>query len=129
MTPDRKKRRRQELEQIYATGRFVPVRQDWLAFLSWEDAGVLQYLINVANMVKAEERNGGWFYCKISRFERDVYMSRDRQSKAIRRLKDKGLLKTEMRGQPAKRYIYIRYGRILKYIREFVPPSKEDGIG
>jgi hypothetical protein len=121
--------RRAMLERVYTSGNRFQVNTDLMAFLPLDLAVVLSYLITVAHLNRAEERSGGWFYCKMTRFRKVLYMNHSRQARIVAALKSRGLITTKMKGLPAKRYFLIDYDRIYENattaIREWQEKSRK----
>ena len=106
------KSRRRALARLYADSSWFRFPRHFLSIMSWEEAGVLAFLMNVAYVCEAEVRYEGWFYCKMERFEKDLYILPRTQTRIVRKLKDRGFIETKMKGHPPKRYFRINYERI-----------------
>jgi len=109
---------RELLSAMYADSEWFRFPKRFLAVMSYQEAILLSYLINAYRVCMAEERNGGWFYCKMERIMQDLYMGRTQQTQMVKNLKDKGYITTKMSGLPAKRYFYINFEVLYHSIRE-----------
>lgn len=55
---------------------------------------------------------GGWFYQTIETVENLTGLTRYKQDKALKELVDDGVVETDVRGMPAKRYMKLNYKRL-----------------
>lgn len=51
--------------------------------------------------------NDGWFYCTVENLEKNTTLKQKTQQRAIKKLKELGLIEVKMLGIPAKRHFYI----------------------
>ena len=55
---------------------------------------------------------GGWFYQTIETVENLTGLTRYKQDRALKKLVDDGVVETDVRGMPAKRYMKLNYKRL-----------------
>lgn len=55
---------------------------------------------------------GGWFYQTIETVENLTGLTRYKQDRALKELVDDGVVETDVRGMPAKRYMKLNYKRL-----------------
>lgn len=107
---------RSMFEMAFASGEWFMFPRALLYVLSFGEAIMLSHLINKARSVKAEEKEEGWFYCLMSNIVEDLHISSDSQTRLFNSLKQKAYIKTELRGLPAKRWIWIDFAKLVKDI-------------
>jgi uncharacterized protein YndB with AHSA1/START domain len=89
-----------------------------------DEALLLAYLLNTWKTVKADDRHEGWFYCRMSKIHADLHFSVNKQTELIKRMQNKYLLETEMRGFPAARWIRFKWDAMWDLLKR----SMEAGI-
>lgn len=112
---------RKRLQNSFAGNAWFQLPQEFLRALPHNQAILMAYLINIAYVVRAEDRNDGWFYCEAKRIAAEINIGERFQSKMISDLRTAGLLLVERRGSGARRFMRIQYGKLRKLI-EALPP-------
>lgn len=95
------------VKQLLLSGSFWALSKPLVYTLGLETAFLL------CNFAEAENLSSdGWFYQTISTVEQMTTLSRRKQDKAIAKLEKLGILETDIRGMPAKRYFMINYDKV-----------------
>jgi hypothetical protein len=100
---------------IFGGGNFFLVQRNIMHFLRDSEVLLLAHLCNVAEMNDAEN-NGGWFYHMSADMTEYLDWTIDKQTRMIKSLEEKGLIRTERRGFPSRRFISINYHRLIRGI-------------
>lgn len=77
--------------------------------LGYKKAFLLAYLINHSLRVDAERNKDGWFYCTVETIARETTIDRNFQTRTLDEFKNAGLVQTERRGRPPKRWVRINW--------------------
>jgi len=105
-------RRDSVIADLYDSGRWFQLPKEFLGIMSDTEAILLSYLINFSRYKKAKEKNEHWFYCVKMRICRDLHIPFQKQQRLLVSLKNRGFLLFKWKGQPAKRWMKIKYRRI-----------------
>lgn len=106
------------LRSLYTHGGWFQFPMQLLKELSPAEAVFLAYLISSTQVLRAEERSGGWFYRTCERVEQDIKYNHDQQRRVLRTLKAMKLVTVEQRGMPAKRYVRVNFSELHKLLRD-----------
>lgn len=106
---------------------FQVFRRFNLIVSNFDEFVILQHLINIGAMVNAD-RNDGWFECSVSQIEEMFGKLADRnvQTRVLGSLATKKLIRTEKRGIPAKRHVYVELEYILELLMRIDDPQPQD---
>lgn len=112
-----------ELMEFYSDGAWIRVPKQFFIIMSPAEAMFLANLINFSHYQKrkaTEQRKeyDGWFFYTKDWITNDIYLTHYQQQRLFRSLKEKGLIKTKWKGNPAKRYIKVMAKAIHKQIKE-----------
>jgi DNA-binding MarR family transcriptional regulator len=86
---------------------FFKVYYDFFKIMTLEQAAVFAYLCDRAKMLKAEDRNDGWFYCRVPDMEKRISITPKTQTRVIRELAELGFIDTVKKGLPPRRHIRL----------------------
>ena len=92
--------------------------------LSWEEAVLIQHLINVRRMLDV----GEWFVCTVAKLEESMLVDRNFQSRLLNALIEKEWIKTERRGVPARRHIWVDSPRLAVELMNLKPSKPVDWV-
>lgn len=104
-----------EVAKLYSAGRWLMLLKDFVRAMPDEEAIVLGYLISEADYHCAHKETE-WFFCTYEKMEKELNKDDHKQTRIFNRLKEKQLIETTRRGNPAKRWIRIRFDKIHKLI-------------
>lgn len=91
----------------YSGGHFWLFPEDFLDLMSRDEALVLSAIINFADQFNAISRYKGWFFLSIDRLKNKVRMDARTQQRNIKRLVERGYLKSKRVGFPPKRFFLV----------------------
>lgn len=114
------------LIKLLANDSFIVVSREIARLVGLEAAVMLGELASEYNHHKGKGNivDGGFFYSTLSNIEKNTTLTRKRQDKAIKILKDKGLIEVKLRDIPAKRFFRINEANLMKMLSEV--EEKED---
>ena len=123
-----------EVIKLLASNNFITFNRDLAKLVGLEAAIMLGELASEQSYWMARDGlEDGYFFSTLENIENKTTLSRKKQDKAIKMLKDKGIIQVKVRGCPAKRYFKINEYWILRLlsgeVAEDVPenPDIEDG--
>lgn len=123
-----------EVIKLLASNNFITFNRDLAKLVGLEAAIMLGELASEQSYWMARDGlEDGYFFSTLENIEDKTTLSRKKQDKAIKMLKDKGIIQVKVRGCPAKRYFKINEYWILRLlsgeVAEDVPenPDIEDG--
>jgi hypothetical protein len=121
---------RRALMRMRSDSSYFKVYHDFMVFLnlSIEEAAVLGDMINVAEMTKAEHRDG-WFDYTVEWMYKRTRLDRNPQQRVINVLKDAGWVEVRKFGNPARRQVRISVEAIENTIAEGLDDEGEPEIG
>lgn len=91
-----------------AIGNFIMVNREIAVKLGINAAVMIAELANEEQFhASRNELENGWFYSTMDNVEQKTGLKRSKQDSGIRELKKAGLVETEVRGMPAKRYFKL----------------------
>lgn len=95
------------IKRLRDAGRWFLVSRDFLLIMGTDEALVLSHLCNVGGMEKDD-----WFRCGADNLMSRLNISLGTHDRVMKQLEKRGFIRREMRGLPAKRYVYIEYDNI-----------------
>lgn len=99
-------------------------RRDLLRLgLALDEAVVLQHLVNVQYMV-----GGEWFECTVDQLQESLLISDKVQLRILRSLTEKGWIKTDLRGIPPRRQVWIDMPKIVAGLMGFQRTPKRASL-
>lgn len=123
-----------EVIKLLASNNFITFNRDLAKLVGLEAAIMLGELASEQSYWMARDGlEDGYFFSTLENIEDKTTLSRKKQDKAIKMLKDKGIIQVKVRGCPAKRYFKINEYWVLRLlsgeVAEDVPenPDIEDG--
>lgn len=118
-------------DSLYAThkGRFyLMIPSEFYHMMTLPEVHVLAYLWNQRNVL--EQRGtlgrGGWFYCTSNTLERDLAIPQQVQTRILKKLKERGYIKTERRGIPSKRHVRLVRKKITRDVLYTINRDREN---
>ncbi len=100
---------------LLAPGKWMQLPLELTFIATLHEVFVFSYLLGKARQYDGDQ-NGEWFYCTMSKMEKDIGMSRSARQRTLNKLKKRGWLKIEHRGMPAKRFFKLNYMKVAKEI-------------
>lgn len=104
--------------ELLASDSYIIVNKKLIKELGAECAIIIGELVSLylywGKVDKVDE--SGYFYATVADIEERTGLSKHIQNKAIKKLVDAGVLKKDIRGLPAKRFIYIDFLRLEQVI-------------
>lgn len=97
---------RQLTKQLLLSSNYWVLNKTVVKIFGLETAFLLSNFAEAETMMSDKE---GWFYQTSDTVEEMTTLSRHKQDQCIKELEDKGILKKDLRGMPAKRYFKINY--------------------
>lgn len=98
------------LEELYCGGEWFQFPRSFLYVMPLDEAVLLAYLFMIRKFalgLPESKDSDGWFYCKLTKIKRELLFSKNRQTRLFSKLKEKGFIKTSVRGMPPKRFIKL----------------------
>lgn len=100
-------------ELLLSSSGYWVLNKSLVKRLGLETAFLLTNFAEAEQMLSDEE---GWFYQTIKTVEEMTTLSRHKQEQSIEKLKELGILETDIRGVPPKRYFRLNYKQIAETI-------------
>lgn len=91
--------------------------EDMIGNLTFLETGILCLLINHCIRVKAFRKNNGWFYMTMKTICDKTKISKNTQTRIIKKLEEEDFIATRREGHRARRFIKINYGIIRNYTK------------
>ncbi len=113
------------LRELWSDARWIRLPKPLLLVMKEAEAILLSYLINWSFCAGRPE-NKGWFYCPMKYIHFELNMVRSKQTELIKRLRLRGYLKMAMRGNPAKRWLWIDYDRLWRDLEKVIDKQNSD---
>lgn len=104
-------------DPLYPRGGWCRLSFALLRHMSSDCMSLLSYLMNhnATNCGSIKD----WFYCTVRRMERDIAFDRNKQTRVLTKLIKMGLIATEKRGVPPKRWVRLE----IEAINRLAPES------
>ena len=99
-------------KQLLMSSNFLALNKNVISKLGLETAALLSSFAEADQLSDSD----GWFYQTIETVEKHTTLSRFKQDKCIEQLQCIGVLLTDRRGIPAKRYFKIEYDKLVSYL-------------
>lgn len=112
------------IAQILGSSSFIIVNKTIIKKVGLEAAILLGELISEFEYWNTRnELEDGYFFSTIENIELKTTLSKHKQNNAIAKLKQFGLIDTQLKGLPAKRYIKINELKIMEILN--IKPIKQ----
>lgn len=119
------------MRELFRPGAWMQYPKLYHFFLSPLDSSVLAYLVGLSDyckrsktMKKKDDRL--WFFCTGEKLKKEINLGEDQQKRSFRRLTQLGVVEIRKMGMPAKRYVWIDWGRIQELMIENAPERDND---
>lgn len=100
-------------QRLYDSDRWCIFCTDFLFAMTMEEAVVITCLLNYAKMQEREGKTEDWWFrCSSKGVCSSMNISRACEERLIRKLCERGFIKREMRGNPARRWLSIDFDAI-----------------
>jgi hypothetical protein len=118
-----------ELNLLFDSDRWFRLPFCFIRGLGISEGILLAYLLNqhakFALNPKKYEKYKGWYYCQRDRLERDLYIKPRQQANLLAGLKKKGLIDTKQAGNPVRRFVLIKFKKVLKLLQSNLPKNND----
>lgn len=113
------------VKQLLLMNNYYSLNKTLVSRLGIEEAFFICLLAEAEQLFKGHERDG-YFFQTAKEIESRSGLSSYKQRTIIASLEEKGLIKTDLKGIPAKRYFKLEYENISNFIFEGEETEKEE---
>lgn len=113
------------VKQLLLMNNYYSLNKTLVSRLGIEEAFFICLLAEAEQLFKGHERDG-YFFQTAKEIEKRSDLSSYKQRTIIASLEEKGLIKTDLKGIPAKRYFKLEYENISNFIFEGEETEKEE---
>ena len=113
------------MKQLLSSSAFLIVNKQLAKQVGLKGAVLLADLISKEEYFIANGMTDGWFFNTAKNIEKDTCLTSHQQRKAIKNLKDLGILETKVVGIPAKQHFKIIENKLLSYFNTSCEESAE----
>ena len=103
------------MKHLLSSSSFLIVNKRLAKQVGLKGAILLADLISKEEYFLANGMTDGWFFNTAKNIEEDTCLTSHQQRKAIKRLKDLGIIETKVVGIPAKQHFKIIENKLLSY--------------
>ena len=103
------------MKHLLSSSAFLIVNKELARQVGLKGAVLLADLISKEEYFIANGMTDGWFFNTAKNIEKDTCLTSHQQRKAIKKLKDLGILETKVVGIPAKQHFKIIENKLLSY--------------
>ena len=103
------------MKHLLSSSAFLIVNKQLAKQVGLKGAVLLADLISKEEYFMANGMTDGWFFNTAKNIEEDTCLTSHQQRKAIKRLKDLGIIETKVIGVPAKQHFKIMEAKLLSY--------------
>jgi len=103
------------MKHLLSSSAFLIVNKQLAKQVGLKGAVLLADLISKEEYFIANGMTDGWFFNTAKNIEDDTCLTSHQQRKAIKRLKDLGIIETKVVGIPAKQHFKIMEAKLLSY--------------
>ena len=103
------------MKHLLSSSAFLIVNKQLAKQVGLKGAVLLADLISKEEYFIANGMTDGWFFNTAKNIEEDTCLTSHQQRKAIKRLKDLGIIETKVVGIPAKQHFKIIENKLLSY--------------
>ena len=103
------------MKHLLSSSAFLVLNKELARQVGLKEAVLLADLISKEEYFIANGMTDGWFFNTAKNIEQDTCLTTHQQSRAIKRLKDLGILETKVVGIPAKKHFKIIENKLLSY--------------
>ena len=113
------------MKHLLSSSAFLIVNKKLAKQVGLKSAVLLADLISKEEYFIANGMTDGWFFNTAKNIEKDTCLTSHQQRKAIKNLKDLGILETKVVGIPAKQHFKIIENKLLSYFNASCEESAE----
>lgn len=107
------------LLKLLSSSNYLVINKDLMKVLGIEETILLGELASEYDYwYKKQELEDDYFYSTIENVEKNTTLSKYKQTQAMNKLKELGIIETKLKGIPAKRYIKINEDRIEEVLQD-----------
>ena len=104
------------MKHLLSSSAFLIVNKKLAKQVGLKSAVLLADLISKEEYFIANGMTDGWFFNTAKNIEKDTCLTSHKQRKAIKNLKDLGIIETKVVGIPAKQHFKIIENKLLSYL-------------
>ena len=103
------------MKHLLSSTAFIVLNKELARQVGLKEAVLLADLISKEEYFIANGMTDGWFFNTAKNIEKDTSLTSHQQRKAIKKLKDLGIIETKVVGIPAKQHFKIIENKLLSY--------------
>jgi len=103
------------MKHLLSSSAFIVLNKELARQVGLKEAVLLADLISKEEYFIANGMTDGWFFNTAKNIEDDTCLTSHQQRKAIKSLKDLGIIETKLVGIPAKQHFKIMENKLLSY--------------
>jgi hypothetical protein len=118
--------------EAFGADSYLIVNKTLLKLFGFSSAIILSYYIDKYKYFKKNyPENNNWFFCTHEQITEDLDISEYNIVKCKQLLKEKGILIVQMKGVPAKEWLYIDFVKLVNFTTHVggLDPQKSRGTG
>ena len=108
------------MKHLLSSTAFLIVNKELAKQVGLKAAVLLADLISKEEYFISKGMTDGWFFNTAKNIESDTSLTSHQQRKAIKNLKDLGIIETKVIGIPAKQHFKIIENKLLSYVKQVV---------
>jgi len=113
------------MKHLLSSSAFLVLNKELARQVGLKEAVLLADLISKEEYFIANGMIDGWFFNTAKNIEKDTCLTSHQQRKAIKNLKDLGIIETKVVGIPAKQHFKIIENKLLSYFNTSCEESEE----
>jgi hypothetical protein len=113
------------MKHLLSSSAFLIVNKELARQVGLKGAVLLADLISKEEYFISKGMTDGWFFNTAKNIEKDTCLTSHQQRKAIKKLKELGILETKVVGIPAKQHFKIIENKLLSYFNTSCEESAE----
>jgi hypothetical protein len=113
------------MKHLLSSTAFLVLNKELARRIGLKEAVLLADLISKEEYFIANGMTDGWFFNTAKNIEADTCLTSHQQRKAIKRLKDLGIIETKLVGIPAKQHFKIIENKLLSYFNTSCKESEQ----
>ena len=104
------------MKHLLSSTAFLVLNKDLARQIGLKEAVLLADLISKEEYFIANGMTDGWFFNTEANIERDTTLTAYQQRKALKSLKNSGIIETKRKGIPAKQYFKINEEQVVQFL-------------
>jgi hypothetical protein len=116
------------MKHLLSSSAFIVLNKELARQVGLKEAVLLADLISKEEYFIANGMTNGWFFNTAKNIEKDTSLTSHQQRKAIKSLKDLGIIETKVVGIPAKQHFKIIENKLLSYFTTSCEESEQQVV-